>query len=78
MVKQDELRMIKYLLGNTNLSMEVRNGPEAKTFTLNTGTPPGHSCGSYTLGKSNSQHKMPMIFCSLLTQMSLTLCQVSI
>ena len=42
MVKQDELRMIKYLLGNTNLSMEVRNEPETKTFTLNIGTPPGH------------------------------------
>ena len=27
--------MIRYPLGNTNLSMDVRNGPEAKTFTSN-------------------------------------------
>ena len=64
MVKEDELRMIKYLLGNTNLSMEVRNGPETKTFTLNIKTPPGHSFGTNTIGKSDSQNKMPMLFCS--------------
>ena len=61
---------------NTNLSLERRNIPEAKTFTSSIGTPQGGSLdpvySENALGKI-SKHKRPMIIWSLLTQMTQTL-----